>query len=67
MRNFVVIIPLILLIGIIYGAKGVPKVSKEPEVLTVQGECTIYKMYDKGNRIYFSKCLDGTEMPISNK
>lgn len=61
----IVVISAIVIIGAVYGSKIRPKVTPQAEVLTVQGDCTIYKMYDKGHRIYFSKCLDGEEMPLS--
>jgi hypothetical protein len=44
---------------------GVTTPVSKPTLLTTKGNCSIYKMYDKGNRIYFTECTNGETMPIS--
>ena len=36
-----------------------------PEALFTKDGCTVYKWYDKGNRMYFTKCEDGSTPSVS--
>lgn len=35
------------------------QVDNEPTVIYQKDGCDVYRYYDKGNRLYFTKCSDG--------
>jgi S-adenosylhomocysteine hydrolase len=37
----------------------------QPEAMVTKDGCTIYKWYDKGERMYYTKCEDGTSPLIA--
>lgn len=40
-------------------------IQREPSALFTKDGCTIYRWYDKGQRMYYTKCDDGTSPTIS--
>ncbi|CAB4127176.1 hypothetical protein UFOVP84_65 [uncultured Caudovirales phage] len=57
---------IILVCSIIYGLSLIPKLpASEPTALFTKDGCTIYRWYDKGQRMYYTKCDDGTSPTIS--
>lgn len=49
-----------------YGLTLIPKLPvQEPVALITKDGCTIYKWYEKGERMYYTRCDDGTSPTLS--
>jgi hypothetical protein len=55
----------IISIGIYFFMKIPEPQVHQPTALITKDGCTIYKWYDKGERMYYTKCEDGSSPTIS--
>lgn len=63
--GFMVII-MIIAFSISYGIMQMPEPKiHQPIALVTKEGCTIYRWYDKGQRMYYTKCDDGTSPTIA--